>query len=403
MVCEGDNPENRRFKGLDRSLFGNNEKREVNDILKRMVQVFFVVIGGALGFIFMSELISSLNVQLPAWLVNDYIGGGVGALLFFILSLWLADPIVRALSVVEEAIIKAPITNVLFGTVGLMFGLIVAFLIGLPLGEIQIPVISQVVPIFMTIILGYYGFRIGSQKRDEIVALASGLGRGANKDRKKGDGQLGIYEDGSEQSSVPLKIFDTSVIIDGRISDVCRTRFLEGTIVIPKFVLDELQHIADSSDALKRNRGRRGLDILNQIQKESSIEVKIEDIDFDDVDAVDSKLVKLAQKTNGVVVTNDFNLNKVCDLQGVGVLNINDLANAVKPVVLPGEEMSVQVIKDGKEEGQGVGYLDDGTMIVIEDGRGYIGSQLEVIVTSVLQTSAGRMIFAKPKLLEKAL
>ncbi|QQK81801.1 PIN/TRAM domain-containing protein [Salicibibacter cibi] len=372
-------------------------------MLKRMVQVFFVVIGGALGFIFMSEIISSLNMQLPAWLMNEYVGGSVGALLFFILSMWVADPIVRVLSVVEEAIIKAPITNVLFGTIGLMFGLIVAFLIGLPLGEIQIPVISQVVPIFMTIILGYYGFRIGSQKRDEIVALAGGLGRSGNKERKKGDGRAGLNENESERPSVPIKIFDTSVIIDGRISDVCRTRFLEGTIVIPKFVLDELQHIADSSDALKRNRGRRGLDILNQIQKESSVEVKIEDIDFEDVDAVDSKLVKLAQKTNGVVVTNDFNLNKVCDLQGVGVLNINDLANAVKPVVLPGEEMSVQVIKDGKEEGQGVGYLDDGTMIVIEDGRSYIGRQLDVIVTSVLQTSAGRMIFAKPKLLEKAL
>ncbi|WP_090399338.1 PIN/TRAM domain-containing protein [Natribacillus halophilus] len=372
-------------------------------MLKRMVQVFFVVIGAALGFIFMSELISSLNVQLPAWLLNEYVGGGLGALLFFLLSLWVADPIVRALTVIEEAIVKAPITNVLFGTVGLMFGLIVAFLIGLPLGGIQIPVISQVLPIFITIILGYYGFRIGSQKRDEIVALFGSIGRGANKDRKKDEGKADTSNEGDDRPATSLKIFDTSVIIDGRIADVSRTRFLEGTIVIPKFVLDELQHIADSSDALKRNRGRRGLDILNQIQKEDAVEVKIEDIDFDDVDAVDSKLVKLAQETSGVVVTNDFNLNKVCDLQGVPVLNINDLANAVKPVVLPGEEMSVQVIKDGKEEDQGVGYLDDGTMIVIEEGRSYIGRQVDVIVTSVLQTSAGRMIFAKPKMLEKAL
>ncbi|SDJ09653.1 Uncharacterized conserved protein YacL, contains PIN and TRAM domains [Natribacillus halophilus] len=383
--------------------FGHNDIKEVNEILKRMVQVFFVVIGAALGFIFMSELISSLNVQLPAWLLNEYVGGGLGALLFFLLSLWVADPIVRALTVIEEAIVKAPITNVLFGTVGLMFGLIVAFLIGLPLGGIQIPVISQVLPIFITIILGYYGFRIGSQKRDEIVALFGSIGRGANKDRKKDEGKADTSNEGDDRPATSLKIFDTSVIIDGRIADVSRTRFLEGTIVIPKFVLDELQHIADSSDALKRNRGRRGLDILNQIQKEDAVEVKIEDIDFDDVDAVDSKLVKLAQETSGVVVTNDFNLNKVCDLQGVPVLNINDLANAVKPVVLPGEEMSVQVIKDGKEEDQGVGYLDDGTMIVIEEGRSYIGRQVDVIVTSVLQTSAGRMIFAKPKMLEKAL
>ncbi len=182
-----------------------------------------------------------------------------------------------------------------------------------------------------------------------------------------------------------------------------QNRFLEGTLVIPGFVLEELQHIADSSDLLKRNRGRRGLDILNKIQKELPIAVEIYEGDFDDISEVDSKLVKLAKLLSGMVVTNDFNLNKVCELQGVAVLNINDLANAVKPVVLPGEELTIQVIKDGKEQHQGVAYLDDGTMIVVEGGRDYIGKNIEVVVTSVLQTSAGRMIFAKPKLLEKAL
>ncbi|MGB0090147.1 MAG: TRAM domain-containing protein, partial [Planifilum fulgidum] len=186
-------------------------------------------------------------------------------------------------------------------------------------------------------------------------------------------------------------------------ADICRTGFLEGTLVIPSFVLEELQHIADSSDVLKRNRGRRGLDILNKIQKELKMEVLIYEGDFEEVNEVDSKLVKLAKVLSGKVVTNDFNLNKVCELQGVKVLNINDLANAVKPVVLPGEEINVQVIKDGKEHGQGVAYLDDGTMIVIEGGREFIGEKIDVLVTSVLQTSAGRMIFAKPKLLEKAL
>ena len=200
-----------------------------------------------------------------------------------------------------------------------------------------------------------------------------------------------------------LKILDTSVIIDGRIADICQTGFLEGIIVIPQFVLEELQHIADSSDVLKRNRGRRGLDILNRIQKELPIEVQIYEGDFEEIQEVDSKLVKLAKISNGIVVTNDFNLNKVCDLQSVQVLNINDLANAVKPVVLPGEELRVQVIKDGKEQKQGIAYLDDGTMIVVEEGRNYIGKSIEVLVTSVLQTSAGRMIFAKPKQLEKAL
>jgi uncharacterized protein YacL len=207
----------------------------------------------------------------------------------------------------------------------------------------------------------------------------------------------------SDQSDQQMKILDTSVIIDGRIADLCKTGFVEGSIIVPVFVLEELQHIADSADLLKRNRGRRGLDILNKMQKELLNPVIIDESRFEDTPEVDSKLVKLAKQTHGKVVTNDFNLNKVCELQGVRVLNINDLANAIKPVVLPGEEMMVTILKDGKEFGQGVAYLDDGTMIVVESGREYIGSSLYVVVTSVLQTSAGRMIFARPKLLEKAL
>lgn len=197
------------------------------------------------------------------------------------------------------------------------------------------------------------------------------------------------------------KLLDTSVIIDGRIADICQTAFLEGTLIIPMFVLEELQHIADSSDALKRNRGRRGLDVLNRLQKEIDVDVEMYDGDFEEIQEVDSKLVKLAKVMDGIVVTNDFNLNKVCEFQNVPVLNINDLANAVKPVVLPGEELVVQVIKDGKEQNQGVAYLDDGTMIVVEEGRNYIHQTIDVLITSVLQTSAGRMIFAKPKALEK--
>lgn len=199
------------------------------------------------------------------------------------------------------------------------------------------------------------------------------------------------------QSDCSNKILDTSVIIDGRIADICKSGFIDGTLIIPGFVLEELRHIADSSDLLKRNRGRRGLDILNKIDKELAVKVQITEEDFPDVDEVDSKLVRLAQHINGQIITNDFNLNKVAQLQGVKVLNINDLANAVKPVVLPGEEMVVQVIKEGKELGQGVGYLDDGTMIVIENGKRLMGETVKVMVTSVLQTSAGRMIFAKPK------
>ncbi|AEJ44951.1 PilT protein domain protein [Alicyclobacillus acidocaldarius subsp. acidocaldarius Tc-4-1] len=242
----------------------------------------------------------------------------------------------------------------------------------------------------------YLGLRIGFTKREELWNLLAGR---LSRDRDRSDGK----DKKSGLRPGDAKLLDTSVIIDGRIADLVETGFLDGTLVIPSFVLAELQHIADSSDALKRNRGRRGLDILNRIQKESKVQVQIVETDFDDIQEVDAKLVRLAKQMRGKVVTNDFNLNKICELQGVQVLNINDLANALKPVVLPGEELQVHVIKDGKEHNQGVAYLDDGTMIVIEGGREYIGGKITVLVTSVLQTSAGRMIFAKPKLLEKAL
>jgi uncharacterized protein YacL len=192
-------------------------------------------------------------------------------------------------------------------------------------------------------------------------------------------------------------VLDTSVIIDGRIIDVLRSGFLEGELVVPGFVLEELRHIADSADLLKRNRGRRGLDVLNMIQKDLGCPVRIENIEIASDSEVDSELLKLAKKLGGKVMTTDFNLGKVANFQGVPVLNMNELANAVKPIALPGEEMVVQVVKDGKENGQGIGYLEDGTMIVIDGGRRHIGESLNVTVTSILQTAAGRMIFAKPK------
>ncbi|AST94018.1 MULTISPECIES: PIN/TRAM domain-containing protein [Sutcliffiella] len=363
-------------------------------MLRRIVQIFFVVIGGMLGIFFIPELF-----YLFGWgdtlLTKPYTVAILGAIIFFILTFWLVDYVVGFIKWMEESLVKAPVTDVLFGSLGLIFGLIVAFLAVIPLGKIPFQLVSTVIPIFLTILLGYLGFQVGFKKRDELVGLFSISGKFGKKKV--------LEEEEVDLSSKKLKILDTSVIIDGRVADICQTGFLEGTIVIPRFVLEELQHIADSSDVLKRNRGRRGLDILNRIQKELSIKVEIYEGNFEDIQEVDSKLVKLAKLTSGVVVTNDFNLNKVCELQNVDVLNINDLANAVKPVVLPGEELTVQVIKDGKEHNQGVAYLDDGTMIVVEEGRDFIGKHIEVLVTSVLQTSAGRMIFAKPKLLEKAL
>jgi len=190
-------------------------------------------------------------------------------------------------------------------------------------------------------------------------------------------------------------LLDTSVIIDGRIADICETGFLEGTLVVPQFVLRELQQVADSSDSLKRNRGRRGLDVLQRIQKMAHMQVQIVETDFPEVREVDLKLIELARDMSAKIVTNDFNLNKVAQLRGISVLNINELANALKPVVLPGEQMTVFVIKEGKEQNQGVAYLDDGTMVVVDNARSRIGRNVDIIVTSVLQTTAGRMIFGR--------
>jgi uncharacterized protein YacL len=196
---------------------------------------------------------------------------------------------------------------------------------------------------------------------------------------------------------IPYKILDTSVIIDGRIADICDTGFLEGILVIPNFVLNELQMIADSADSIKRNRGRRGLDILNKMQKDQSIMVKISDMDFKDIPEVDSKLVQLAKVMKAKVITNDFNLNKVAEFHGVDVLNINLLSNSLKPIVLPGEDMRVLLVKEGKDSNQAIGYLDDGTMVVVENGRRRMNDEVDVTVTSVLQTTAGRMIFTRLK------
>lgn len=366
-------------------------------MLKRLVQACFLIIGGTLGVFLMPFLLKLVSLDHFVIINNPYSTAILGAIIFYFITFWTVDYVVGFVKWIEDSIVKAPLTEILSGSLGLISGLIVAYLAGIPLNNMQIPIVNTVLPILLTILLGYVGFQIGFKKREELISLFSGSSRSGKK-----KSQIDVEEEVAKQSKT-LKLLDTSVIIDGRIADICQTGFLDGIIVIPQFVLEELQHIADSSDALKRNRGRRGLDILKRIQKELPIEVQIYEGDFEDIQEVDSKLVKLAKLTDGIVVTNDFNLNKVCELQDVQVLNINDLANAVKPVVLPGEELNVQLIKDGKEHHQGIAYLDDGTMIVVEEGRSYIGKRIDVLVTSVLQTSAGRMIFAKPKLLEKAL
>ncbi|QTN01299.1 TRAM domain-containing protein [Sediminibacillus dalangtanensis] len=366
-------------------------------MLKRIVQLFIIIAGGTIGYLYIPDLLELTGLTNGNWVESPYAGLVFGAIILYLLSFWVVDYIVDFLRWVEETLVKAPVGDLLFGSLGLILGLVIAYLITIPILDIEIKLVSQVLPIFVTFLLGYFGFQVGFKRRDEFLNLLT-LAR-----KEKDKTVVEENETESNRQMPKVKILDTSVIIDGRIADICQTNFLEGTVLIPQFVLEELQHIADSSDVLKRNRGRRGLDVLNRMQKELPVNVEIYEGDFEEIQEVDSKLVKLAKVIDGIVVTNDFNLNKVCEFQHVQVLNINDLANAVKPVVLPGEELTVQVIKDGKEQNQGVAYLDDGTMIVVEEGKEYIGKTIEVLITSVLQTSAGRMIFAKPKLLEKAL
>ena len=283
------------------------------------------------------------------------------------------------------------------GVIGLITGLVLAFLISQIYAGIITGSLKLTITICIYIILGYLGMVVGNKKLPEVFAASMNMRKLAAKAVAAEENPYEFnLKDGKKKGLVP-KILDTSVIIDGRIVEIMKTGFLEGPIVIPEFVLVELRHIADSSDALKRNRGRRGLDILNKIQEDYGIEIYNTDSEkaLKEIPEVDVKLLKLAQIMKGKVVTNDFNLNKVAAIKGVPVLNINELANAMKPMVIPGEVMTVTLIKQGKESGQAIAYLDDGTMIVVEDGRRKIGQTLEINVTSVLQTAAGRMIFGK--------
>ncbi|WNQ11714.1 PIN/TRAM domain-containing protein [Paenibacillus aurantius] len=360
--------------------------------MKKWIQGTAFAGGALLGYQWSLPLggwLESLASALLGWEeikgLTFWVTGLMGLLVMVGVNLF-GEAVARGWRRGEESLTGVHVSDLLAGAAGGIVTLTISILLFPSMEKLSLN--SPVLPAVITAVMGFVGFRLGYTRKDEFLAFL------ANQGSKDSNGDHPLFEE--------HKILDTSVIIDGRIADICKTGFIEGTLVIPEFVLEELQHIADSSDLLKRNRGRRGLDILNKIQKELEVKVLIYEGDFEEISEVDSKLVRLAKVLRGKVITNDFNLNKVCELQGVSVLNINDLANAVKPVVLPGEEIVVQIIKDGKEHGQGVAYLDDGTMIVVEGGREYIGSTMEVMVTSVLQTSAGRMIFAKPKLLEKA-
>ena len=327
-------------------------------MFKKSLKIIFTILGLVVGYI-VGEVILFINKGFKINIIKGPISTTIlyifcillFGIIFYFISPGLYKWISKIIDKMEKGIQRLSAQELIFGSLGILIGLIIA------------DDISSTLSIF---------------KKNNL----------REKDKEKKNRSI---------TKSSAKVLDTSVIIDGRIFDLCKTGFIEGKLIIPKFVLDELQHIADSSDDLKRVRGRRGLDILNIIQKELDIEVEISEAKFDDIPEVDSKLLKLAQVLGGKVVTNDYNLNKVAQFQGVEVLNINELANAIKPVAIPGEEMIVQVVKEGKEHSQGIAYLDDGTMIVVDGGKKHMGETIRVLVTSVLQTPAGRMIFGKPK------
>ena len=346
---------------------------QVELILRIIGFVVFAIIGWQLG-----GMVSGRPNPLLDPIALRYVIGGAaaGGILGFIVTPWLT---IRPSAWARRVIRQLSATQLLSGIIGLVVGLVIAALLAWPLGLLPEP-FNRVMPFMGAIVFGYLGILVAVTRQHDLRALVSG--------RRSRPG------DDDEETPVLL---DTSVIIDGRIADIAGTGFIRGPMLVPHFVLNELQYIADSPDTLRRNRGRRGLEILEQLRQEMPDKIHFSDKDVPEARQVDDKLVQLAQQLRCPVVTNDYNLNRVAVLQGVEVLNINELANAVKTVVLPGETISVDVIQEGREIGQGVGYLDDGTMIVVEQGLQLIGQTTQAVVTKVLQTDKGRMLFVQPQ------
>ena len=331
----------------------------------------------------MSLTIARISVLILGTLLGVVIG-------YLISSFILKQGLVIAKRL-ERILTHIPNQELIAGTIGLLFGLIIANLIGVAFN--QVPIIGPYIPIILSAIFGYSGLKIMARKGPEIYYnyVQQWGGEGTKKTSRF---KMFSTHKSDKTTSTP-KLLDTSVIIDGRIKELCNTGFIEGPLMVPLFVLNELQIISDSADATKRNRGRRGLDILKEMQDANKVAIEVVEDDYDDLTEVDSKLMRLALDKQWKLMTNDFNLNKVARVQGIEVLNLNELANVLKPALIAGEWIRVQIMKEGKEVHQGVAYLDDGTMIVVEDGKPYVGQTVEVMVTSILQTSAGRMIFAR--------
>ena len=371
-------------------------------ILRFFIVLITAIVGGTLFELAIPTVSSYLSapfwhVELgvlglsPSGLLCILIGLVIGGMVGYPLAPFFTGRLRRFSVWVEGQLGKMPTRDVIAGAIGLFIGLIIARLLGDAFS--MIPIVGDYIPIVFNIVLGYLGAHIMVRKQEELAAVFDFIPRFLRDMSRSREGRVPAQT--TAQAERQYKLLDTSVIIDGRIADICETGFLEGTLLIPVFVLEELQHIADSPDSLKRVRGRRGLDILQKIRKESRMKVEVTETDFEDIPEVDSKLLQLAQEVGGKIITNDFNLNKVAQLRGVPVLNINALSNAVKPVAIPGDLMTVQIVRPGKEHGQGLAYLDDGTMIVVDGGFRCMNEVVSVEVTSALQTAAGRMIFAK--------
>ena len=316
--------------------------------------------------------------------VSAILFGLVGSLVGLILTPYMTTRPMRA---VRQVLLKVSAQTLVSGLSGLVVGLVIAALLTFPISLLPAP-LGKVLPFVGVLIFAYFGIAVFVMRQGDIFALVRQF---------TGRGGEDAVQPGVNAQAAPGRnvLLDTSVIIDGRITDIARTGFIPGNLMIPRFVLNELQYIADSSDSLRRQRGRRGIEVISQLQKEATVPVRISDMDVEGMRGVDDKLVVLARQLRCPILTNDYNLNRIAELQGVTVLNVNELANAVKQVFLPGESIAITIIQEGREVGQGVGYLDDGTMVVVEDGRGYLDKDVNVTVTKVLQTAAGRMIFAR--------